>query len=61
MDSFRKDLRGVLIADTNGIPISRLNYEYKDLTGEDIKWDRSEFPTLMHFLRSLTDVCEVRE
>lgn len=60
MDSFRKDLRGVLIADKNGIPLHRLNREYKDLTGEDIQWD-SRFRTLRHFLESLTDVCEVQE
>lgn len=61
MDSFRKDLRGVLIADKNGIPLNRLNREYKDLTGENISWDRARFPTLSHFLLSLTDVCEVQK
>lgn len=50
----------MLIADKNGIPLHRLNREYKDLTGEDIQWD-SRFRTLRHFLESLTDVCEVQE
>ena len=61
MDSFRKDLRGVLIADKNGIPIHRLNREYKDLTGEDIKWDYKQYHSLHDFLLSLSDACEIRE
>ena len=61
MDSFKKDLRGVLIAEKNGIPIDNLNREYKELTGEDITWDLNQFSSLYQFLLSLDDTCLIKE
>lgn len=61
MDLFKKDLRSVLIADQQGIPIQRLNKEFRDLTGENIEWDQKVYATLKDFLLTIPDACIIKE
>ena len=61
MELFKQDLRSVLIADKEGIPIQKLNQEYSALTGQHIEYDQQLYPTLRDFLLTLPDACKIIE
>lgn len=60
LDQFKKDLRSVLISEKGGIHISRVNAEYRDLVGENIKYNYRNYPNLESYLLTLTDTCRIR-
>lgn len=62
MESFKKDLRSVLIANQHGVPMSQLNQRFFELTETRIQFDREKFSTLESFLGSpdLTDTVQLK-
>lgn len=63
MESFKHDLRGVLIAEKEGIKINYLAKEFRDLTGEEIeeKYDHNLYSNLKEFLQSIPDTCIIKQ
>lgn len=55
-DLMKKMLRAVLQANKNGVSITRLQGEYRSLTGEFIPDRKLGYPSLECFLRSIPSV-----
>lgn len=59
MDEFKSDLRSVLTAEQDGIPIQHLDKQFHDLCGQHIEFDTTQYPNLEAFLLSIPDICRV--
>ncbi|CAL8333172.1 unnamed protein product [Lota lota] len=55
-DSVKKMLRSVLLSSKEGVPIGRLQTDYRSLCGEQIPHRRLGYPGLEDFLRSIPSV-----
>lgn len=58
-ESFKQDLRSVLMSEKNGVNILRLNLDYRDLVGKNIDFDRRLYADLESFICTLTDTCYI--
>ncbi|XP_071502487.1 tudor domain-containing protein 7B-like [Diadema antillarum] len=55
-----KVLRSVLISSKGGVPLQKLNNEFKELLGQDIPYKDNGFPSLEAYLRSMPKVVSIR-
>ncbi|XP_063959775.1 tudor domain-containing protein 7A-like isoform X2 [Lytechinus pictus] len=55
-----KVLRSVLISSKGGVPLQKLNYEFKDLLGQDIPYRENGFKNLEAYLRTMPTVCQIK-
>ncbi|XP_072175708.1 tudor domain-containing protein 7B-like [Diadema setosum] len=55
-----KVLRSVLISSKGGVPLQKLNNEFKELLGQDIPYTDNGFPSLEAYLRSMPKVVSIR-
>ena len=59
LESLKSDLRSVLLTEKNGILISRLDREYRDVMGDSIRYDRKQHRSLESFLLTLPDTVRI--
>ncbi|XP_041464798.1 tudor domain-containing protein 7B-like isoform X2 [Lytechinus variegatus] len=55
-----KVLRSVLISSKGGVPLQKLNHEFKDLLGQDIPYRENGFKNLEAYLRTMPTVCQIK-
>ena len=60
LERFKTDLRSVLLQAKSGIPMHRLNSEYRDLMGSNIQYDRRLYQTLDSYLLTMPDTVKLR-
>ena len=59
MESFKSDLRSVLLANKRGAQLNELPRLYQALTGKRIYYNRDRFDSLESFLKSMPDTCQL--
>ncbi|XP_011669388.2 tudor domain-containing protein 7B isoform X1 [Strongylocentrotus purpuratus] len=59
-DFIEKVLRSVLISSKGGVPLQKLNYEFKDLLGQEIPYREKGFKNVEAYLQTMPTVCQIR-
>lgn len=56
MDDIKKKLLSVLLSKVGGVPLNKLEADYRRLVREPLEWRNFNFKSLQQFLEALPDV-----
>lgn len=57
----KKIISSLIISSARGLTVKKLQYDYREMEGRDIPYRNYGFTSFDQYLRSIPDICRVRQ